>query len=148
MMPHALMACSTMSTNSPHDQLCTHKSCSISKYTVVWGPRWYHVFDFSHHTEAQVPILQLKCKRCPTNVKNETHSFLTFQITRKRKYRFLLFKTRVWARPRIPRIPAKWSTNCGSQPTNNAPGVRMTEVLTNSLKLKLDQKGSGGFASY
>ena len=42
MMPHALMACSTMSTNSPHDQLCTHKSCSISKYTVVWGPRWYH----------------------------------------------------------------------------------------------------------
>ena len=45
MMPHALMACSTMSTNSPHDQLCTHKSCSISKYTVVWGPRWYHMFQ-------------------------------------------------------------------------------------------------------
>ena len=62
---------------------------------------------------------------------------------------FLLFKSRgsastdvycskhdFWARLRIPQILRKWSTNCSSQPTNNAPGVRMTEVLTNSLKLK------------
>ena len=41
---YGLMACSTMSTNSPHDQLCTYKSCSIPKYTVVWGPRWYHIY--------------------------------------------------------------------------------------------------------
>ena len=28
-------------------KFCTYESCSISKYTVVWGPRWYHYFlDF------------------------------------------------------------------------------------------------------
>ena len=25
-------------------KFCTYESCSISKYTVVWGPRWYHFF--------------------------------------------------------------------------------------------------------
>ena len=25
-------------------KFCTYESCSISKYTVVWGPRWYHIF--------------------------------------------------------------------------------------------------------
>ena len=29
------------------------------------------------------------------------------------------------ARPASQRIPRKWSTNC-TQPTNNAPGVKMT----------------------
>ena len=26
-------------------KFCTYESCLISKYTVVWGPRWYHFFD-------------------------------------------------------------------------------------------------------
>ena len=25
-------------------KFCTYESCLISKYTVVWGPRWYHLF--------------------------------------------------------------------------------------------------------
>ena len=25
-------------------KFCTYESCLITKYTVVWGPRWYHFF--------------------------------------------------------------------------------------------------------
>ena len=27
-------------------KFCTYESCLISKYTVVWGPRWYHFVCF------------------------------------------------------------------------------------------------------
>ena len=27
-------------------KFCTYESCLISKYTVVWGPRWYHSIFF------------------------------------------------------------------------------------------------------
>ena len=41
-------------------KFCTYESCSISKYTVVWGPRWYHFFDFLYpkFPDFQVPDFQ------------------------------------------------------------------------------------------
>ena len=47
----------------------------------------------SRPAEAQVPIFTAQMKRRPKKLRNRKY-FLTFQIRRTRKYRFLLIKTR------------------------------------------------------
>ena len=61
--------------------------------------------------------------------------FQRFEISRARKCDRGPPKHDFWAQPQIPRIPQKWSTNCSSQPTVNAPGVRMTGVFEKLLQI-------------
>ena len=68
----------------------------------------------------------------PKNIQNRL-GFLTFQITRTRKYRYLLFKTRFLGTPAdpadLPDLPETRHEAWCTTPGTLAPEVRMTVVL-------------------